>query len=422
MFSGSGQLKIVLSRAGTLGLGLLAATLIAKMLSFAISQGSGFVGGPIFPSLFIGGTAGVIVHQAIPGVPLGLAFTCLLAAIPGALVAAPFAIVLMAAFLTQVGALQTAPILITVVTAFLTMQGVKYRLSSRKQARANAAKPSLATPCRTGWSRRIAIGGGRLLDVGCGPGILTVRLAHLLEEAVGLDPDLRWSAATGLIGWAPQQCPASGHRKGMWQDIGVPSGPGGWLDRGLLPRRVSGHRNGLAGTVGGCRRRVLSSPPLSPRAAARVTWPARMGSPWAGCRGLWPGTGPRATRRSSRGRGGRRPLRARSATTSSDSQQGLGAAPPPIPSPLPSSHARRNHPRQAGEHACDRQRSNSSRIRWRSRLVAPDRRDMRIVRPNRHSVNVGSVAICRSAHPIDGLLPYRYRIRNPAEQRGRVTV
>jgi SAM-dependent methyltransferase len=32
-------------------------------------------------------------------------------------------------------------------------------------------------------------GRGRLLDAGCGPGILTVRLAHLFEEAVGLDPD-----------------------------------------------------------------------------------------------------------------------------------------------------------------------------------------------------------------------------------------
>jgi SAM-dependent methyltransferase len=32
-------------------------------------------------------------------------------------------------------------------------------------------------------------GVGRLLDGGCGPGILTVRLAHLFEEAVGLDPD-----------------------------------------------------------------------------------------------------------------------------------------------------------------------------------------------------------------------------------------
>jgi SAM-dependent methyltransferase len=32
-------------------------------------------------------------------------------------------------------------------------------------------------------------GTGRLLDGGCGPGILTVRLAYLFDEAVGLDPD-----------------------------------------------------------------------------------------------------------------------------------------------------------------------------------------------------------------------------------------
>jgi SAM-dependent methyltransferase len=32
-------------------------------------------------------------------------------------------------------------------------------------------------------------GRGRLLDGGCGPGVLTVRLAHLFEDVVGLDPD-----------------------------------------------------------------------------------------------------------------------------------------------------------------------------------------------------------------------------------------
>lgn len=32
-------------------------------------------------------------------------------------------------------------------------------------------------------------GSGRLLDGGCGPGILTVRLAHLFEDVIGLDPD-----------------------------------------------------------------------------------------------------------------------------------------------------------------------------------------------------------------------------------------
>jgi SAM-dependent methyltransferase len=32
-------------------------------------------------------------------------------------------------------------------------------------------------------------GRGRLLDLGCGPGTVTLRLAHLFEEAIGLDPD-----------------------------------------------------------------------------------------------------------------------------------------------------------------------------------------------------------------------------------------
>jgi SAM-dependent methyltransferase len=32
-------------------------------------------------------------------------------------------------------------------------------------------------------------GSGRFLDAGCGPGVLTVRLAHLFGQAVGLDPD-----------------------------------------------------------------------------------------------------------------------------------------------------------------------------------------------------------------------------------------
>jgi chloride channel protein, CIC family len=139
LFTGSDQLKTVVKDAGTLGVGLIVALVIAKMLTFAVSQESGFVGGPVFPALFIGGTAGVLVHQVIPGVPLGLAFTCLLAAVPGGVVAAPFSMVLLAAFLTQVGALQTAPILIAVITAFLTMEGVKYLVASRKQARAAAA-------------------------------------------------------------------------------------------------------------------------------------------------------------------------------------------------------------------------------------------------------------------------------------------
>jgi H+/Cl- antiporter ClcA len=127
-------LKTVLKDAGTLGVGLLVAVLIAKMFTFAVCQESGFVGGPIFPALFVGGTAGVLVHQVIPGVPLGLAFTCLLAAVPGGVVSATFSMVLLAAFMTQIGALQTAPILIAVITAFLTMVGIKYLVARRDES------------------------------------------------------------------------------------------------------------------------------------------------------------------------------------------------------------------------------------------------------------------------------------------------
>jgi SAM-dependent methyltransferase len=42
-------------------------------------------------------------------------------------------------------------------------------------------------------------GSGRLLDGGCGPGVLTVRLAHLFEEAVGLDPDTAMLAEGGHL-------------------------------------------------------------------------------------------------------------------------------------------------------------------------------------------------------------------------------
>ena len=136
MFTGSTQLGAVLADAGTLGAGLVVAMLIGKMITFGISQASGFVGGPIFPALFIGGTAGVLVHQVIPGVPLGLAFTCLLAAVPGSTIAAPFTMVLLAAFMTQVGALQTAPILIAVITAYLALEGVKYLMANTQRRRA----------------------------------------------------------------------------------------------------------------------------------------------------------------------------------------------------------------------------------------------------------------------------------------------
>ncbi len=135
-FTGSDQLNVVLQNAGALGVGLLIGILVGKMVAFAASTAGGFIGGPIFPILFIGGTAGVIVNQLVPDIPLGLAFSCMLAAVPGSIVSAPFSMVLLAGLLTQVGALETAPILIAVGTAYVVILIVQ-RVAGRRGAAAS---------------------------------------------------------------------------------------------------------------------------------------------------------------------------------------------------------------------------------------------------------------------------------------------
>jgi len=132
-FTGSEQLESVLDNAAELGGWLLLAILLGKMVAFAASSASGFIGGPIFPILFIGGTAGVLVNHLFPDIPLGLAFTCMLAAVPGSIVPAPFSMVLLAGLLTQIGTLQTAPILIAVGAAYLTVVAVESARAARSQ-------------------------------------------------------------------------------------------------------------------------------------------------------------------------------------------------------------------------------------------------------------------------------------------------
>ena len=122
MFTGTDQLGVILKDGSTLGLGLVALLMVAKMVTMGVGLGTGFVGGPILPALFIGGSAGVALHLAVPAIPLGLAFAGMLASVVGGFVSAPFAMVLFVALTTQLGALNTAPVLLAVVTAFLMVQ------------------------------------------------------------------------------------------------------------------------------------------------------------------------------------------------------------------------------------------------------------------------------------------------------------
>jgi H+/Cl- antiporter ClcA len=119
LFTGTDQLSTVIDKGAILGAGLLIAVVFAKMLVFGLCEATGFIGGPFLVMLFIGGTAGTAAHVLIPGLPGGLAFTTMFAALPGALVAAPFSLIVLVTLTTRIGALQTAPVAIAVLTAYL---------------------------------------------------------------------------------------------------------------------------------------------------------------------------------------------------------------------------------------------------------------------------------------------------------------
>jgi H+/Cl- antiporter ClcA len=140
LFTGDSALTTVISDGTVLGAGLLVAVVFAKILTFALCQATGFIGGPFFVSLFIGGTAGTALHLLIPGLPDALCVTAMMAALPGALVAAPFSLLLLTVLVTQIGTLETAPVAMAVLTAYLAVSssGVLMALMRKGQ---NAAPP-----------------------------------------------------------------------------------------------------------------------------------------------------------------------------------------------------------------------------------------------------------------------------------------
>lgn len=122
--SGKNQLPELIDQIDALGTWLLVGVVLAKIVAMAISLATGFIGGPVMPTLFIGGAAGVATHALIPDLPLALTLSCLLVAVPGASIKAPFSMALLASLTVGVGPIAVAPAGVAVVTAYLLTTGL----------------------------------------------------------------------------------------------------------------------------------------------------------------------------------------------------------------------------------------------------------------------------------------------------------
>lgn len=99
-------------------------------------------------------------------------------------------------------------------------------------------------------------GHGRLLDVGCGPGVVTIQLAHLFDEVVGLDAD------GDMLLEAARIAKGAGVANARWVRMRAEDLPGAlglfrvvafaaslhWMDRPKVARRVRSmlERDGVA--------------------------------------------------------------------------------------------------------------------------------------------------------------------------------
>lgn len=137
--AGQAQLGVVIDEGAMLGIELLVVVLVAKMVAMALSLEVGFMGGNVFPLIFMGGTAGVIVFLAFPDIPIALAVSCMLAAVPGSFLKAPISMVFIAAIALALGAETTAPVAVAVITSYLVVAVARYAISQRRAVSGGAA-------------------------------------------------------------------------------------------------------------------------------------------------------------------------------------------------------------------------------------------------------------------------------------------
>lgn len=122
LFSGESSTSNVVADGAAWGAGALVLLVVLKGLAYAMSLGSLFRGGPVFPALFIGVATGVLTSVVIPDVSMTAGVVAGMAAATSAMLRLPLSAVLLAVLLGGSSAVDaTSLALIASVAAFVTV-------------------------------------------------------------------------------------------------------------------------------------------------------------------------------------------------------------------------------------------------------------------------------------------------------------
>jgi H+/Cl- antiporter ClcA len=121
---GTTEMSIVTQQAAEIGVLLLVVFALAKLLALSGALSFGFIGGPIFPLLFVGCSLGAAINQVFPQVPLGLALGCMIVAVPAAVVPIPLALGAIGIIIIGLSPANALPVFLAALVAFSITRGL----------------------------------------------------------------------------------------------------------------------------------------------------------------------------------------------------------------------------------------------------------------------------------------------------------
>jgi len=134
MFSGEDQISEIIADSATYGIGMLLLFALLKVILFALSFKSGYLGGPIFPTLFTCTMLALALSLAFPSVPIVLLVLCIEAAAMALSLNAPLTAILLVTVVASTGTINEALIGMVVLATVVAMMmgiGIKHVMAKR---------------------------------------------------------------------------------------------------------------------------------------------------------------------------------------------------------------------------------------------------------------------------------------------------
>lgn len=131
MFSGESYIQTIIADASSYGVPMLLLLAVLKPPLLALSFKGGYLGGPIFPSLFTAVMLGLVVNQLVPSLPIAICLTCVEVGVITLVLKAPLTSILLVTVVAGGNATLDGLIVVASVTALIVGQGFQELMARR---------------------------------------------------------------------------------------------------------------------------------------------------------------------------------------------------------------------------------------------------------------------------------------------------